>query len=140
LRSVIDGFEEWDVLAKRERFDNDACKYMYELRNVIEKEARTPTAVAVDIVNFNTSDIDRFPRPPGAHAFFIGDQNGGTGWQIIDSSGNETPYYVALPEEFGRVWLMLPEHDGGDAFQVASAYIGALEAYLADMKAFLGVV
>lgn len=137
LKSVVEGFADWDALAKQRHFDNETCRYMNQLRTVIEKQARTPTAVAMEI-SFSTDDLKRFERPPGARGFFIGDQNGGTGWLIADQEGNETPYYVALPPEFGRVWLMLTEHDGRDASEVASSYVSALEAYLNELKVFVG--
>jgi hypothetical protein len=138
LKSVVEGFADWDALAKQRHFDNETCRYMNELRNVIEKQARTPTAVAVHLTAFNTDDLNRFERPPGAKSFVIGDQNGGTGWLIEGPDGTTTTYYVALPQEFGRVWLMLPEHDSRDAFKVASSYVDALEAYLDDLKRYVG--
>jgi hypothetical protein len=109
---------------------------MYQLRNVIEKQARTPVAISAHIQSFNTSDINRFPRPPGAISFFMGDQNGGTGWMIIDAEKNEIPYYVALPPEIGKVRLTLPENEGKNVEDVASKYVACLENYLAEVTAF----
>ena len=138
FRSVVPNFEKWDSDAKVRHFDNDECRYMYQLRNVIEKQARTPTSVSVHIHSFNTNDISKFERPPSAGSFFIGDQNGGTGWMVVDSEGNETPYYLALPPEIGNVWLSLPENDGRNAGEVASKYVASLEAYFIEVKAFIG--
>jgi hypothetical protein len=136
LRSVVDGFEVWDVDMKAKHFGAPECKYMYELRNVIEKQARTPVSMSAHISSFNTNDINRFPRPSGATSFFIGDQNGGSGWMVPDGKGNETAYYVALPSDIGSVWLNLPEFEGRNATEVAGIYLGSLESYLVDVRVF----
>ncbi len=136
LRSVVSDFEQWDIEAKQRYFDNDECRYMTKLRNVIEKEARTPVSTSTHIRSFNTDDINKFPRPPGATSFFIGDQNGGTGWTIVDADKNQTPYYVALPPEIGRVWFTLPENEGKNVEDVASKYVECLDGYLAEATAF----
>ncbi len=138
LRSIVDDFENWDVKAKQRHFDNDECRYMTQLRNVIEKQARTPVSMSAHIRSFNTNDMNKFPRPPGATSFFIGDHNGGTGWMIMDADKNETPYYVALPPEIGKVWFTLPENEGKNVEDVASKYVACLENYLAEVTAFAG--
>jgi hypothetical protein len=140
FRSEVPNFKEWDSNAKVRHFGNDECRYMYKLRNVIEKQARTPTSVSAFISSFNASDINKFERPPNAASFFIGDQNGGTGWEVIDSKGNKTPYYVVLPPEMGNVWITLPENEGRNAGEVAGNYVASLEAYLAEVKMHVELV
>jgi hypothetical protein len=137
LRSSIANFEAWDTEAKSRHFNNVECQYMYKLRNVIEKEARTPTSISMQLSSFNTNDLNKFERPPGAKDFFIGDQNGGTGWMVEDAEGNQTPYYVSLPSEIGNVSLLLPENDGKDAGEVTAKYVTSLEAYLTEVKSFV---
>ena len=65
LRSNLAGFDDWDMDAKRKHFDDPDCRYMYELRNVIEKQARTPVSMSVHIHAFSPSDLQKFERPLG---------------------------------------------------------------------------
>ena len=42
------------------------------------------------------------PQPPGATSFFIGDELGGTGWEVPQPDGStEKVLYFDLPEEIG---------------------------------------
>jgi len=41
------------------------------------------------------------PQPPGATSFFIGDELGGTGWEVSQPDGSTEKYYIDLPEEIG---------------------------------------
>ena len=41
--------------------------------------------------------------PSGAKAFFVGDQLGGTGWEIELPDKTTEKYYVDFPAEFGEV-------------------------------------
>jgi hypothetical protein len=136
LRSCLSGFDDWDIAAKRRHFDNTDCRYMNELRNVIEKQARTPVSMSAHIYSFRMGDQRKFERPPGATSFFIGDRNGGSGWLVPGPDGNEVPFYVALPPEIGKVTLSLPENGGRSAAECAGSYVAALEAYLDDLKRF----
>ena len=137
LRSVVEGFIGWDVKAKQRHFDCDECRYMYRLRNVIEKQARTPVSVSAHIRSLDTSDLARFPRPPRATSFFVGDRNGGSGWMILNADGEKTPFYIDLPPEVGEAWLDLPEFGGRRALDVSNTYLISLENYLLDVEDFI---
>ncbi len=137
LRSIVDGFQAWDVGAKARHFNNENCKYMNDLRNVIEKQARTPLASVAHVKSFQPADLNKFPRPPGAFGFFIGDMNGGSGWLVAGPDGEEGRFYVSLPEEIGRVWCILPEFGNKDAVSVATEYINSLENYLYEVEVYV---
>lgn len=97
LRSQVEGFEVWDADAKLRHLSNDECRYMVKIRNVIEKEARTPVATNAYVREFSMDVLNRFPHPPGARSFFIGDRNGGTGWMILDENNEENTLLCRAP-------------------------------------------
>jgi len=58
------------------------------------------------------------PAPPGATSFFIGDQLGGSGWEIKLPDGSTGKYYVDLPTDLVSASLHFPNppktHRGKD--------------------------
>jgi hypothetical protein len=76
--------------------------------------------------------------PPGAKAFFIGDENGGSGWVIPQPDGSDEKYYVELPPNIGITSMHLPnapKFEGPD-YPKADQLI---EAYLAKVKELVRV-
>jgi len=76
-------------------------KFFWELRSKILKEGTvgTPTPGAYHIEHLDGQDLQPVLSnpPPGARAFFMGDSDGGSGWEVVLPDGTMTKYYVQLP-------------------------------------------
>ena len=81
----------------------------YKLRSEILKKGTIQTNTSTHIRTFS------FPRdlgklgtpPPNARSFFMGDQSGGSGWEIELEDGSITKYYVELPKTIGEADVYL---------------------------------
>src|SRR5690606_1633063 len=99
-------------------------------------------------VNFSSSDMAKLGTPPpGAIGFFIGDQTGGSGWEIELPDGTNAKSYVELRESMAKAQQHvreLPVQDDDDLKKECSE--GLCEYYLKELegvvdgarKAFLG--
>lgn len=105
LRSTEPSFDDWYRKYREEMEKDELMRYMYELRSIILKEGELQTSSSVYIRKLNTNDVSRFPRPPNAIGFFVGDGLGGSGWQVKMPDGSIERYYVDLPEETCEVNL-----------------------------------
>jgi hypothetical protein len=107
LRSSESDFDAWYEPHQKKLAADPTMKFFYELRSRILKRGETGVAAFTHLKNFQPSrDIARFgPPPPNARGFFIGDQAGGTGWEVETSPGVFEPYYVDLPAEMGSAGL-----------------------------------
>jgi len=93
-------------------------------------------------------DLARFgPPPPYATAFFMGDQLGGSGWEIQLPDGSVSKYYVELPIDIGSVSLHFPEspisHLGekikdSSIESLSRAYLQYLRDLLKEARKFFG--
>jgi len=111
LRTTEPDFDEWYKKYKEEMESDPLMRYFYKLRSKILKEGLLQTSTHVYIKQFNYSaDMRRFgPPPPNAKGFFIGDNLGGSGWEIQLPDGSTEKYYVELPYDIGSVSLHFPE-------------------------------
>jgi hypothetical protein len=105
LRTTESAFDEWYAKYQAEMQNDDLLKFFRELRNKIEKEGGIPTSTTADIHHFSRDDLPRFPRPPNAQSFFIGDYFGGSGWEVKLPDGSTEKYYVNLPSEIGSIMV-----------------------------------
>lgn len=102
LRSVNrQSFDAWyeprvQAMAKEPLFS-----YFRELRNTILKQGPPKPSSHVYVGSFNTADLAKFPAPPGAKGFFIGDQLGGSGWVVEMPDGSTEKFYIELPVHMG---------------------------------------
>jgi hypothetical protein len=141
LRGVVSDFDVWYEGKAAEMSADPLMKYFAKLRNKIEKQASTPTTVSAYIASFSTRDIERLkPAPPGAVGFFIGDQNGGSGWRIKKPNGREEAYYVELPNDKVVVTLHLSDASeeiakGRSAAQVVDDYLSKVATVLEEARA-----
>ena len=105
LRSTEPTFDEWYPKYRKEMESDELMKYFYNWRTDILKKGQTMTMTHVHIKEFNLpSDMSKFgPPPPHAKNFFIGDQYGGTGWEVVLSNGTVEKYYVELPSDIGEI-------------------------------------
>jgi len=111
LRSTESDFDNWYERYKEEMRNDPLMKYFYELRSKILKEGLLETLTRTYIRKLRTpEDLAQFgPPPPNARGFFIGDNLGGSGWEIQLPDGSIEKYYVELPSEIGSVSLYFPD-------------------------------
>lgn len=109
LRSTESTFDDWYAPFVEEMKADPVLNYFYEMRTEILKTGSIRTTVSTYISNFSLGrDLHKFgPPPPGARSFFIGDQLGGTGWEVPQPDGSTEKYYVNLPGEIGTVCIHL---------------------------------
>jgi hypothetical protein len=105
MRGVDKGrFDAWYAPYAAEMDKDPLTRFFNTKRNEILKEALPGVAgVQGHIRNFSTRDDLMKDPPPGARAFFMGDQLGGSGWEIEMADGAVEKFYVELPPEIGRV-------------------------------------
>ncbi len=91
--------------------DDPLLRYFYVLRSEILKEGTLRTGSSMYISKFNfPQDMQRLgPPPPGAGAFFMGDQAGGSGWEIPTADGVVDKFYVDIPGDIATFEVHLPE-------------------------------
>jgi hypothetical protein len=111
LRSIEPGFDEWYEPYKREMEADALMKYFYNLRSEILKKGVLNVSSHTHLRNFRLpEDIAKFgPPPANAKALFIGDNLGGSGWEVELPDGSTEKYYVALPPEMGTTSLHFPD-------------------------------
>ncbi|EDM83550.1 hypothetical protein [Limnobacter sp. MED105] len=98
-----DRFDAWYQPIQEKMKSDVLMKYFVTLRNEILKQGKLPLSTSAS-VNFSSSDMAKLGTPPpGASGFFIGDQTGGSGWEIELQDGTKEKYYVELPESIAKV-------------------------------------
>ena len=110
LRSTESDFDEWYALFKEEMKRDPLMRYFYELRSTILKEGNLEVGKYVHIKSFRyPEDLKKmgFP-PPNAKAFFIGDNLGGSGWEVEQDDKSRIKFYVDLPVDIGKVGFIFP--------------------------------
>lgn len=140
LRSVVPDFDDWYAPKQDQMRSDEMMKFFYELRTEIEKKVDRHTTTSTEIRSFNlATDLSRFqPAPPGATAFFIGDQNGGSGWELQRPDGTIDKYYIDLPPDIGQVNIYLSKvparHAHLTAVELVREYLAQLERLIAEAK------
>lgn len=148
LRSVEGDFDAWYEPYRAEMAADPLMRYFYKLRSEILKQGQLRTSTGAHIRNFNPAqDLARLTPPPNAKSFFIGDQNGGSGWEIELPDGTTEKFYVSLPSDIGETWLTLseaPEQHLGKELpnnkidDLAALYLDYLHIMLVDAKQKFG--
>lgn len=145
LRSIEPDFDAWYRKYIDEMDSDPLMKYFYNLRSLILKEGILETSVHARIKKLELPyDMSLFGSPPPfAKGFFIGDQLGGTGWEVELPNGSRMKYYVELPSDIGSVSLHFPDppnhHLGKDITnnsieELSSLYIDYLRKMVRDAK------
>ena|SRR3990172_13344016 len=111
LRSTETGFDDWYTPLKEEMERDPLLKYFYRLRTEILKRGSLNVGSYAHISSFQyPQDLKKLgPPPPNTKSFFIGDQLGGSGWEVVMEDGSAVKYYVDLPGDIGQAGLHLPE-------------------------------
>jgi len=150
LRSIVGEkeFEQWYAPHQAAMKADPVMRYFVEARNNLEKQGRLDTAVSAHIHNFNSGDIRKFGTPPpGARAFFMGDQTGGSGWEVELPNGEVIKYYVNIPQSIAdvrQVFTNMPddvpaELKGLAVEDLCEIVLGRISEVLVDArKRFLG--
>lgn len=110
LRNTEPDFDGWYEKYRIEMQSSPLMNYFYELRSEILKEGQLKVGVKAHIKKMDLAgDFKRFgPPPPNAKGFFIGDNLGGTGWEVQLPDGSIEKYYVDMPSDIGSVSLKFP--------------------------------
>ncbi|MCK4431726.1 MAG: hypothetical protein KAW19_10560 [Candidatus Aminicenantes bacterium] len=135
LRSTETDFDKWYEKYKNEMKSDPLMKYFYNLRSEILKEGILKTSTQLFIKRLQIpGDLNRFgPPPPNAKGFFIGDNIGGSGWEVQLPDGSIDKYYVRLPYDIGSVSLHFPESPASHLGQkVKDSSIEALSKIYVD--------
>ncbi len=150
LRSVVPPgtFDTWYEPHRQALRADPLMRYFVDARNELEKQGKLSVVTSAHIRSFSTDDIKKFGRPPvGAKAFFIGDQLGGSGWEVELPDGSKEKYYVELPSSIGAVTqhfsnlpeAMSPELKGATVEELAKRYIERLAVLVTAARThFLG--
>lgn len=107
LKSHVDGFDDWYKPKQQEMISNPLFKYFKDIRDEIIHEGKLNTNVSVSVPFFSPLFLQYMPKPPNHKGFFIGDQNGGSGWIVENADGEEEKYYITLNKDFVDVQLTL---------------------------------
>ncbi|MET4149906.1 hypothetical protein [Bradyrhizobium sp. RT7b] len=138
LRGKVDGFDAWYEKKQEEMRADTVMSYFVEARNMIEKSVAEPTWASASL-NANIADLFKAagPPPPGAKTLFVGDQFGGSGWQIQLPDGSTEKYYVDFPKGMVKTSVLLGPKapKGGDAHYLVNEYLTKLEALTAEARA-----
>jgi hypothetical protein len=149
LRSTESGFDKWYAPFRDKMAADPLMKHFYDLRSVVLKEGVLGTMPSAHIREMYMPDfLERMgPEPPGATGFFMGDQTGGSGWEVVLPDGSTEKYYVEVPEEIAVVRLRFPdppsEHLGQplrdqSVENLASLYMDYLRSLVGDASRRFG--
>lgn len=134
LRSKVDDFDDW-YKPKSAALGEDAnFARLYKLRSQILKEGAGGPSISMTINSLNTDDLaPLMSNPPaGAKGFFIGDQTGGSGWEVEVAEGVVEKYYIALPS---AVSIEVRHELGGeDAGRLLTRYLASMEDIVREAR------
>lgn len=102
LRGIVDKeyFNLWYAEWQNKMKNDSGLLQLYKMRSQILKEGILDTTQGVSIDYLgpdNLADAWKL-APPGSEDFFIGDQNGGSGFHVKTPDGKVEVYYINLPE------------------------------------------
>ncbi|WLG31936.1 hypothetical protein PSH85_16365 [Pseudomonas simiae] len=106
LKSIVGEarFDGWYSPLQDQMRTDPLMRYFVEARNNLEKQGRLDVAVSASINSFSGSDFAKLEKPPfESTSFFMGDQNGGSGWELDLGGGESIKYYISIPKSIGEV-------------------------------------
>lgn len=137
LRGKVDGFDDWYSTKETALRADPTFKKIAEIRNQIEKQAKTPLRSAIRFSNAAGEDLQKaFGKPPPGTTGdrFIGDSEGGSGWIVRGPDGKEEKFYVAMPSALVQHFFNLP---GDQPFSKGEDAAAALDRYLKELSAIV---
>ncbi|HJV54311.1 MAG TPA: hypothetical protein VJ652_22800 [Noviherbaspirillum sp.] len=146
LRSVVgeSEFNSWYEPHQQAMKADPVMRYFVDARNELEKQGKLSVTLRANL-SFSSDDIRKLGRPPvGAKNFFIGDQLGGSGWEIELFDGTIEKYYVELPTSMGQVTQHFsnfpvekaPELGDATIDDLAKIFIERLSNVVADARSY----
>lgn len=103
LKNIVgeETFNEWYEPWQEKMKQDQILKTFVTIRNEIEKQGKLDTSLSMHIEHLNSNDLQPLMQNPPPHAvgFFIGDQIGGSGWEINYGDGITEKIYAELPKE-----------------------------------------
>ena len=145
LRSIVgeSRFNSWYAPFQDQMRADPLMRYFVEARNNLEKQGRLDVSVSTTIHSLNGNDLAKLEKPPfESTSFFMGDQNGGSGWEMDLGGGESIKYYVSIPKSIGevrQVFHSLPENIPQElrdlsTDELCSIYLENLSSLLAATK------
>src|SRR5688572_6615893 len=135
LRGMVDGFDEWYEPLQEQMRSDPMFKRVVELRNDIEKRGQIETMQGGTIASaeYPVATTD-YPPPPGAVAFFWGDQLGGSGWEVDVGNGRIEKFYVNYPGVNVIPYLGTSQGKPETAHDFLKKYLDRVEDILRDAE------
>lgn len=140
LRSVVGHieFDRWYALKQNELKADTVMRYFVTLRNDLEKQGRLPVSTAAHLHHLTADLMNKYPKPIGAKSFFIGDQLGGSGWEVELPDGTIEKFYVEIPASIATVTQHFHELPCPDDDELRKRSIDDLSDYfLAKLEGIL---
>jgi hypothetical protein len=139
MRNDVGGFNEWYDPIVTELKADPLMKFFWELRTGIEKKAEPVADQGIMIKKLNVAEVFNLPKPPGAIGFFIGDEIGGSGWDVRAADGAIKKYYVTPPDSWGVAAALnmnnIPvEFKNVPATDLVARYLDRMDEILASAK------
>lgn len=145
LRSIVgeSRFNSWYAPFQDEMRADPLMRYFVDARNNLEKQGRLDVAVSGAVYSFNSYDLEKLEKPPfESTSFFMGDQSGGSGWEMDLGGGESVKYYISIPKsigEFRQVFHSLPDNIPQElrdlsTDELCSIYLEKLSKLLAATK------
>ncbi len=138
LRSAVKNFDDWYGPKQSAMKADPVMTYFVEYRNKIEKSVADSTTASASL-SFSTEELRKAMGrpPPNAKSFFIGDQFGGNGWEVVMPDGSIEKIYVDLPKEIASTKAHLPAAPGDadrSANELVDEYLTKLEALAKEAR------
>ncbi|MGI2129896.1 hypothetical protein ACRN93_00975 [Shewanella baltica] len=140
LRTAVgkERFDAWYEPHQESMKQDVVMRYFVKLRNELEKQGRLPVSTSAHIHHFSSDMISQYKQPPGTVGFFIGDQLGGSGFEVELLDGSKEKYYVEIPTSVAEVTQHFNELPVPDDDELKSKTIEQLsEHFLKFLEALL---
>jgi hypothetical protein len=101
LRRGEPAFDAW-----YRRYDQEPLmKYIVDFRDRVLKQGELQVRTELHITELHHQALTQSlpPPPPGAKAFFVGDEIGGNGWEVELPGGHIEKFYIQLPRIPGLI-------------------------------------
>jgi hypothetical protein len=124
LRGKVDGFDDWYQTKQIEMASDELLRFFYQMRTESLKKgldgvsgvelrpqpggmvALTPEGITVEWPDNNGRRQHHYPSPPNTVGKFLGDQEGGSGFEIKMADGKTRKQYVYIPAEVANISVL----------------------------------
>ena len=109
LRDAGPAGSDWYKSIRKKIAESPVTRLFRELHAEFRKRDAAGVSSQARLRTFNyPADLDKLgKRPPRATELFMGDEIGGTGWEVVLSAERRGRFYVVLPAEYGTVDVFL---------------------------------